>query len=98
MNEQKEKRLDQPRLFADIPGDIIIPGKVSVAPCHVVEVSPGGARLHLSTSWILPRSFSFRLVGTTRIFHSTVVWRQGSELGVEFRPDQRPAWWKTVTE
>jgi hypothetical protein len=98
MNKRTEKRRDQPRLDADIPADIIIPGKVAVAPCQVVEVSPAGARLQLSTSWVIPRSFSFRLAGAARIFHSTVIWRQGDLLGVEFRPDQRRDWWTTVTE
>lgn len=98
MSKTTNKRQDQPRLTADIAADIILPGKVSVASCRVVEVSPGGARLQLSTSWALPRSFSFRLAGCTRIFHSTMVWRQGNQLGVEFRPDQRSMWWNTVTE
>jgi PilZ domain-containing protein len=98
MSELTERRRNRPRLAADIFADIIIPGKVSVAPCQVVEVSPAGARLHVSTSWILPRSFCFRLAGTTRIFQTTIVWRQGNELGVEFRVDQRNVWWQTVTE
>ena len=96
--QTKEKRKDRPRLAAKIPADIIVPGKMHVAPCTVFEVSPAGARLELSTSWILPRSFSFRLAGATRIFTSTVIWRQGELLGIEFQPDQRNVWWATVTE
>jgi len=96
--QNMKKRKDHPRLAADIPADIIVPGRVAVAPCQIVEVSPAGARLHLSTSWALPRRFSFRLAGATRIFDSTVVWRQGDQLGIEFRPDQRRDWWNTVTE
>ena len=98
MIKTNNKKEGQPRLTADIAADIILPGKVSIASCRVVEVSPGGARLQLSTSSALPRSFSFRLAGCTRIFHSTMVWRQGNQLGVEFRPDQRNMWWNTVTE
>ena len=93
-----EKRQDQPRLVADIPADIILPGKMSAAPCRVVEVSPAGARRQVSTVWALPLSFSFRLSGTSRMFHSTVVWRRGAEVGVEFRSDQCKLWWSTVTE
>jgi hypothetical protein len=94
----REKRKDQPRRAANLSADIIIPGKMSVAPCTVLEISPTGARLELSTSWILPRSFSFRLAGASRIFTSTVIWRQGELLGIEFKPDQRSVWWATVTE
>jgi hypothetical protein len=92
-----EKRQDRPRLAADIPADIILPGKVSAAPCQVVEVSPAGARIQISTSSVLPRSFCLRLAGETRIFHSTVIWREGTHIGIEFRPDQRTLWWNMVT-
>jgi len=98
MPTTNEKRQDQPRFAADIAADIIIPGKVAAAPCQVVEVSPAGARLNVSTSWALPKSFSFRLSGSSRIFHTTIIWRQGIQLGIEFRPDQRAIWWNTVTE
>ena len=67
MISQAERRKDEPRLTAYMPAKIIVPGKVSEAPCIVRQISPAGAQLHIDVNWILPRSFWLRLVGDPRI-------------------------------
>jgi hypothetical protein len=79
-----EKRQDQPRLAAYMPAKIIVPGKVSEAPCAIREMSPAGALLQIDPAWIFPKSFSLRIVGDTRLYRCTVKWREDVFIGVEF--------------
>jgi hypothetical protein len=83
-----EHRHDQPRLAAYMPARIIVPGKVSEAPCVIRQMSPAGAQLQIDPAWILPRSFWLRIVGDFRLYQSTVKWRQDLLIGVEFEAGQ----------
>jgi hypothetical protein len=83
-----EKRRDEPRLCAYMPARIIVPGKVSDAPCIIRQMSPSGAKLEIDPAWILPRSFSFRIIGDCRLYQCTVKWRQELLVGVEFQSGQ----------
>jgi hypothetical protein len=88
-----EKRQDQPRLAAYMPAKVIVPGQVSPAECIVRQISPAGAQLQVDSSWILPRTFWLKIIGDTGMYHCNVIWRDGWQLGVEFRDDDRSSWW-----
>ena len=98
MQTTAEQRRHQPRLTAYMPAKIIVPGKVSEAPCVIRQISPAGAQLHVDPSWILPRCFWLRMVGETQMHYCTVIWREGLHVGVEFRSDQRSSWWSRSYE
>lgn len=83
-----ENREDGPRLSAYMPAKIIVPGKISEAPCVVRQMSPAGGQLQISPAWILPRSFLLRIIGDFRLYQCTVKWRQESMIGVEFESGQ----------
>jgi hypothetical protein len=85
-----KNRQDQPRLPAYMPAKIIVPGKVSEAPCVIRQISPAGAQLQIDPAWILPRSFWLRIIGDYRLHLCTVKWRQDLLVGVEFHSAPSP--------
>jgi hypothetical protein len=85
---RSENRHDEPRLSAYMPAKIIVPGKVSEAPCVVRQMSPAGAQLQISPNWILPRNFWLRIIGDYRLYQCTHKWRRDLIVGVEFQPTQ----------
>lgn len=98
MTALAEKRKSHPRLEAYMQAKIIVPGKLSEAQCIIRQISPAGAQLEIAPGWILPHSFWIRIVGESQMHYCTVIWREGSRAGVEFRPDQRVAWWSRSHE
>src|SRR5688572_10622381 len=98
MTAAAEKRKYQPRLEAYMQARIIVPGKVCDGQCIIRQISPAGAQLQIAPEWILPRSFWLRIVGESQLHYCTLIWREGALAGVEFRPDQRSAWWSRSHE
>lgn len=53
--------------------------------CTVQDISLGGARLRLETSFALPLSFTLTVPAERIVRSCTLVWRNDEEAGVRFR-------------
>lgn len=66
-------------------GRITVPDGSIMEKCLVVDMSEGGARLEVKKADELPESFLLLLSHDGRLNrHCSVVWRQGSSVGVKF--------------
>lgn len=88
------KRRYEPRLPVHMAAKITAPGQVSPAPCVVRQISQAGARLQIVDGWIIPPTFWLLIDGDTRLHYCVVVWREGTNLGVEFPPGHDGTWWR----
>jgi hypothetical protein len=92
-----EKRKYQLRAPAHMAASIVAPGQIRPAPCIVREVSAEGAKLELDANWIIPKLFWLRINGDVRLHYCVVAWRNGTDVGVEFPPEQN-SWWSKLCE
>jgi hypothetical protein len=93
-----ENRKLQPRLPAYMAAKIVVPGQRAFPRCVVRQISPAGAKLEVNSNWVLPSRFWLHIDGDTRMHYCVVVWMDGTNVGVDFRPDQRSTWWKQSRE
>lgn len=61
--------------------------------CTVNEISPGGAKLQLFRTEVIPTAFWLKLDGGTYMYHCTVVWMDSRNVGVEIGFEDRSVWW-----
>ena len=54
----------------------------SEIPTTVKDISPSGARLAVPSSYVLPKSFMFKVVGRDFICAVQLAWRRGNYAGV----------------
>jgi hypothetical protein len=80
---KKEKRIEirRPAVRAAI---IQFSGPTWPIPCLVLNVTYGGAHIHVHEQTEIPDTFQFRIEPDTTTRTAEVVWRRGSELGVKF--------------
>jgi hypothetical protein len=76
------------RIEARVPintvGEIKFGAAGNTLPCTVLDLTPGGAGLHVSSSFGIPTVFQLKIKGEAIPRHCRVVWAQGGKLGVSF--------------
>ena len=65
-------------------------GSFAVRECRVIEVSRTGARLEVANPNNVPDELLLLFSRSDAGNHATVVWRRGTELGVEFSHGDPP--------
>jgi len=53
-------------------------------PCTVIDLTPRGAGLLVSSAFGVPRVFQLTINGESGVKYCRVVWTEGSKLGVTF--------------
>ena len=76
-----EKRT-RPRTRIDIPAHIV--ADRNTEHCTIVDMSDGGARLHVGSRLIVPTSLSLRAPDIGMVLAGQVVWRSKTQVGVRF--------------
>lgn len=59
-------------------------GLLSPIPCVMLDISRGGARLHLHNPHEVPDQFQLHLESENSLHKCEVVWRSANEIGVKF--------------
>ena len=88
-----ERRQDRPRLPVHMEARIISASGGPTVPCIVREISPAGARLDVDEHCALGKAFSLCIVGDSCSHLCTIVWREGTSVGIQFATGQTRAWW-----
>ena len=80
-----------PRRAFHYDASILIKGAEGPLPCAISDISETGARIHVESDGEIPDQFMLLLTkrGSARR-NCHVVWRNGSELGVEFPEKPQP--------
>ena len=60
-------------------------------PCTVVQISETGARLNIDASFVLPDLFDIEIPQRSITCRAKVVWRDQTQVGVEFMAGNVPA-------
>ncbi|MEX0921573.1 MAG: PilZ domain-containing protein [Rhodovibrionaceae bacterium] len=82
-NVEASDRRSARRLRGIHKGLIIFSGSNCTQPCAILDISETGARLRPLDSFTCPDRFQLR-DNKSAIRECTVVWRQGSSVGVRF--------------
>ncbi len=77
------------RITVRTPGKIMLAKSETAIDCIVLNLSDGGAQLHVRAP-DLPDVFVLHLVESGKRRHCRVVWRQGAEIGVAFTDRHQP--------
>lgn len=87
-----DKRKDRRRQVAQ-PALLVQDSGAIIAPCTMLDVSAGGARLILPSEMDVPSQFVILLSKLHRAAkrHCYVIWTKGNQVGVRFpQPAKRP--------
>ncbi len=69
-------------------GRIYFNNRLSSMDCIVRDVTTDGARLEFSESVTLPEVFELYLANKDEYFRARVIWRRGSQLGINWKPEE----------
>ena len=88
--EQAGKELrHEARVRSFLRGEILHSGGSMKTECTVRDISEDGARIEVPTSFTLPENFELFIPARNQRFRAKTVWRQGQEIGVEFKTSER---------
>jgi hypothetical protein len=82
-----QKKRSHPR--KGTTADAVITTEDRVIPCSVRDLSPGGARLSIRGTILIPREFQLLIKQTGETHRAQVRWQRGTDLGVAFVKDRR---------
>lgn len=86
-----EERRQSHRGRTHLGGRIVFNGRASTVDCLVRNLSPDGARITLGDVAVIPGDFEIDIHGRAETKRARVVWRNGTQAGIEFvRPSQGP--------
>ena len=81
--DDKPDRRQQRRRHVRI-ASILIGDAQAAIPCVILDVSIGGARLHVHEPDEVPDRFRLLQIASNEEHDCAVVWRRGNEMGVKF--------------
>ncbi len=80
--DQSNRRLDRRRKVRI--ASIIVDDRQPPIPCVILDISQGGARLHVHNHAEIPDRFTLVQSSDNQQFICAVVWRTDDEMGVKF--------------
>ena len=78
--DRRQQRRRNVRIASILTGN----GKAAI-PCVILDLSDGGARLHVHQPDEVPDRFRLLQIASSDENDCTVVWRRGNEMGVKFQ-------------
>ena len=78
------ERRRTPRQNVDDDALTFVEGHSTAIPCEVRDISDGGARIALKTSWVMPKRFKLYIPDKRVWQDCEQVWRKGNEIGLGF--------------
>ena len=82
--EKPDRRHDRRRSVRI--ASIVVGSASSAIPCVILDISGGGARLHVHDPSEVPDDFQLVQTATQEEHACSAVWRSGNEMGVRFKP------------
>ena len=62
-------------------------GSFATQQCRVLDISQKNVRLQVVDADNIPDSFILLFSNSGPVYHASVTWRRGTEIGAEFRPN-----------
>lgn len=84
MTDEDKRNRRQDRRRKVRVASIIVSEKQPPIPCVILDISHGGARLHVHNHSEIPELFTLVQNADERHYSCTVVWRTADEMGVKF--------------